>query len=70
MPATARCVPLLHVALLISSALPEADADALAHTVLAPLSAEHLRAVVAEEGADRVRRAAVTVVTALLASQG
>ncbi|MPZ61724.1 MAG: TetR family transcriptional regulator [Propionibacteriales bacterium] len=58
-----------HVALLIGSALPEADADADAHTVLAPLSAEHLRAVVAEEGADRVRRAAVTVVTALLASR-
>jgi AcrR family transcriptional regulator len=43
-----------HVAILLAggSADPEADA----HTVLAPLAAEHLRAMVAEVGVDRARR--------------
>jgi AcrR family transcriptional regulator len=41
-----------HVALLLAH---RADPDADAHSLLAPLAAEHLRAVVAELGADRVR---------------
>ena len=41
-----------HTALLLAH---RADPDADAHTLLAPLAAEHLRAVVAELGADRVR---------------
>jgi AcrR family transcriptional regulator len=41
-----------HVALQLAH---RADPDADAHTLLAPLAAEHLRAVVAELGADRVR---------------
>ncbi|GAA4177279.1 TetR/AcrR family transcriptional regulator [Phytohabitans flavus] len=41
-----------HVALLLAH---RADPDADAHTLLAPLAAEHLRAVVGELGADRVR---------------
>lgn len=55
-----------HVALLISAAQPgpDTDADALAHTVLAPLAAEHLRAMVADVGADRTRAAVHAVVTA------
>lgn len=41
-----------HVALLLAH---RADPDADAHTLLAPLAAEHLRAVVADLGVDRVR---------------
>ncbi|SDU28577.1 TetR/AcrR family transcriptional regulator [Jiangella alkaliphila] len=54
-----------HVALLLAAAAPgtDADADALAHAVLAPLAAEHLHAVVAEVGAARARAAARTVAT-------
>jgi AcrR family transcriptional regulator len=46
-----------HVALLLQAARPDRDADALAHVLLAPLSAEHLHAVVSVQGAERVRRA-------------
>ncbi|MBB5787416.1 TetR family transcriptional regulator [Jiangella mangrovi] len=55
-----------HVALLLTAAAPGGDAEALAHAVLAPLAAEHLRAVVAELGAERARAAAHTVVAGLL----
>lgn len=55
-----------HVAVLLAMATPKADADAIAHAVLAPLSAEHLHAVVAEQGPDRVRAATLALVTALL----
>ncbi|HEX5993749.1 MAG TPA: TetR family transcriptional regulator [Jiangellales bacterium] len=55
-----------HVALLISAARPDYDADALAHALLASLSAEHLHAVVAEQGAERVRRATVAVASAIV----
>ncbi|MFW6090563.1 MAG: hypothetical protein ACODAF_01730 [Actinomycetota bacterium] len=41
-----------HVAILLAAATPEADSDALAHAVLAPLAAEHLHAVVEEQEAD------------------
>lgn len=41
-----------HVALLLSD---HADPDADAHTLLAPLAAEHLKAVVAELGEQRAR---------------
>lgn len=55
-----------HVSLLLSAARPGADADALAHALLAPLAAEHLHAVVAQQGAERVRRATTAVASALL----
>ncbi|WP_233552705.1 TetR/AcrR family transcriptional regulator [Jiangella rhizosphaerae] len=55
-----------HVALLIAAARPDADADALAHVVLAPLSAEHLRAMVAEVGAARARAATRGVIAAVV----
>lgn len=54
-----------HVAILIAAAAPTRDPDAVAHTVLAPLAAEHLHAVVAEQGADRVRDATRTLITAI-----
>lgn len=52
-----------HVALLLAAA-PGGDAEALAHVVLAPLAAEHLRAMVAELGRDRTRAAAHAVAAA------
>jgi AcrR family transcriptional regulator len=55
-----------HVASLVSLVAPGADAEAVAHVLLAPLAAEHLTAVVAELGADRARAAAVAVATAVL----
>lgn len=55
-----------HVASLLSLEGPDVDADALAHTLLAPLAAEHLTAVVAELGADRVRTGIVAVVAGTL----
>ncbi|HEX6336072.1 MAG TPA: TetR/AcrR family transcriptional regulator [Jiangellaceae bacterium] len=58
-----------HVSLLLSVARPDEDADALAHVLLAPLAAEHLHAVVAEQGAERVRRATTAVVSALVGSE-
>lgn len=54
-----------HTALLLQALHPHADADALAHAVLACLSAEHLHAVVAEQGGDRVRAAVIRLVTAV-----
>lgn len=55
-----------HVASLLSLERPDVDADALAHTLLAPLAAEHLTAVVAELGADRARTGIVAVVAGTL----
>ncbi len=55
-----------HVALLLSAARPDMDADAVSHALLAMLSAEHLHAVVAEQGAERVRNAIVTVASSLI----
>lgn len=57
-----------HVALLLTAARPDGDADALAHAVLAPLAAEHLRAVVAQLGAERARAAAHAVAAAVAGS--
>jgi AcrR family transcriptional regulator len=51
-----------HTAMLLAQARPRADSDALAHALLAPLAADHLRAVVAELGAERVRAAVVDLV--------
>ena len=59
-----------HVALLLAAARPDADAVALAHAVLAPLAAEHLRAVVAELGPARARAAAHAVAHAVAAACG
>ncbi|HEY8473387.1 MAG TPA: helix-turn-helix domain-containing protein [Natronosporangium sp.] len=55
-----------HTALLLAAARPGADADALAHALLALVSAEHLHAVRAEQGADRTRRAVLAVVDAVV----
>lgn len=54
-----------HVSLLLTAARADCDADALAHTLLAPLSAEHLHAVVPETGAERIRQAMFTVIHAI-----
>jgi AcrR family transcriptional regulator len=51
-----------HVAVLLAHR-PDPDADA--HAVLAPLAAEHLRAVAAELGEKRVRRSAAGLAAAL-----
>ena len=50
-----------------TQAQPRPDPDALAHALLAPLAADHLRAVVAELGADRVRAAVLDLVDAVTA---
>lgn len=55
-----------HVALLLAAA-GKPDPDGLAHAVLAPLAAEHLNAVVAEQGAERVLSATLSFVDALVA---
>ena len=52
-----------HVAILLAA--PGRDMDADAHTLLAPLAAEHLRAVVAELGPDRTRRSTLAAALAL-----
>lgn len=58
-----------HVALLLDAASPPGtDPETLAHTLLALLSAEHLRAVRDERGEPRVRRATLAVVDAVLRS--
>lgn len=57
-----------HVTLLLAAARPDGDAEALAHAVLAPLGAEHLRAVVTELGAARARTAAHAVAHAVAGS--
>jgi hypothetical protein len=54
-----------HAALLLA-ALGHGEPETLAHTALAPLAAEHLYAVVAEQGADAVRAATLTFVDALM----
>lgn len=41
------------------------DPDAVAHTLLAPLAAEHLRAVVAELGPERARRSTLALIDVL-----
>jgi AcrR family transcriptional regulator len=51
-----------HVAILLAG---RADPDADAHALLAPLAAEHLRAVVAELGEERARRSTLALVDAL-----
>ncbi|NED94886.1 TetR/AcrR family transcriptional regulator [Phytoactinopolyspora alkaliphila] len=53
-----------HTAVLLAAVHPGADADALAHAILAMVSAEHLHAVVAELGAERARRAILDVTQA------
>jgi AcrR family transcriptional regulator len=58
-----------HTALLLGAA-GRPDPDALAHAALAPLSAEHLHATVAEQGGKRVRAATLAVIDALLSAGG
>lgn len=54
-----------HVSLLLAAARPGADADALAHVLLAPLAAEHLHATTADLDPNRVRAATVAAAQAL-----
>ncbi|MDF5755611.1 helix-turn-helix domain containing protein [Spongiactinospora sp. TRM90649] len=45
-----------HLAILLAEARPDADADYLAHALLAPLGAEHVTALRGEFDAERTRR--------------
>jgi AcrR family transcriptional regulator len=54
-----------HVAILLRACSPDRDAEALAHTLLAAVAAEHLLAVVSELGADRTRAAVRALVAAV-----
>jgi len=54
-----------HIALLLAAARPDADADALAHVLLASLAAEHLYATTADLDPGRVRAATVEAARAL-----
>lgn len=65
-----------HIALLLAAATLDTDTDtdtdtpdtdAMAHALLAMLAAEHLQAVTAGQGAERVRRSILAVVDAVLA---
>lgn len=58
-----------HLALLLRAARPDHDADALAHTLLAPLAAEHLHAMLGELGEQRLRSATIRLVDAICAGQ-
>lgn len=51
-----------HLTILLRQATPKADAEALAHTLLSAVAAEHLIAIVAELGAQRVRASIIYLV--------
>jgi AcrR family transcriptional regulator len=55
-----------HVSILLREYSADCDADGLAHTLLAPVAAEHLVAVVSELGADRIRASVRAVVTSVV----
>lgn len=55
-----------HVTLLLEAMRPD-DADALAHVLLAPLAAEHLTAMLAEQDERRLRAATLALVDAVCA---
>ena len=55
-----------HVAILIAQARPEADAEYLAHALLAPLNAEHRMALRDEVDADRMRAGLSALARAIL----
>lgn len=59
-----------HTALLLTDIRPGDDTDALAHAVLALVSAEHLHAMVARLGADRVRPAIHVLIRGLHVAPG
>ncbi|MFI0420526.1 TetR/AcrR family transcriptional regulator [Spongiactinospora sp. 9N601] len=46
-----------HIAILLGEARPACDGEALAHTLLAPLAADHVTALREELGDDRIRQA-------------
>jgi AcrR family transcriptional regulator len=50
-----------HVAVLIEQARPDSDADYLAHALLAPLAADHRKALANEVTAERVRAGLTTL---------
>lgn len=54
-----------HAALLLQMADPDLDAEALAHALLAPLAAEHIYAMRAEQGEQRLRLATLALVNAV-----
>jgi AcrR family transcriptional regulator len=54
-----------HVSIQLAAAASGGDPDADAHTLLAPLAAEHLRAMVAELGAPRTRESILRLTAAL-----
>lgn len=56
-----------HVAVLLHEIRPGDDADALAHALLAPLAAEHLNAMLAEQDEARLRAATLALVDAVCA---
>lgn len=55
-----------HVTTLIAAARPGDDAESLAHAVLGQLSAEHIAAVTAELGRERVRASVHIVIERLI----
>lgn len=57
-----------HVALLLHEIRPGQDADALAHTLLAMLAAEHLHVMLSELDEQRLRAATFTLVKAVCTS--
>jgi AcrR family transcriptional regulator len=59
-----------HVAYLLGEAAPDLDADYLAHALLAPLAADHYKAVRDEAGPQRVREGIVTLARGLLQPPG
>lgn len=56
-----------HVTLVLQAVRPGDDADALAHALLAPLAAEHLNAMLAEQDEARIRAATLALVDAVCA---
>ncbi|WP_228647407.1 TetR/AcrR family transcriptional regulator [Microtetraspora sp. AC03309] len=59
----------LHLAILLAEARPGCDADLVAHTLLAPLGAEHATAVLHEHEAERVGAALRDLANALVGSR-
>lgn len=55
-----------HVAILITEARPELDADFLAHALLAPLNADHRMALRDEIAPERLRAGLITLVRSIL----
>lgn len=59
-----------HVAVLLTEARPDLDADFLAHAVLAPLAADQRMALRDEVGAARVRAGLTTLIQSITSQRG